>query len=44
MLFEDSTVEAIQDLLPAWVVDLFAAVIDLGDPLFLSYSCRWCTG
>jgi membrane-associated phospholipid phosphatase len=34
MLFEDSTVEAIRDPLPAWVVDLFAAVTDLGDPLF----------
>jgi membrane-associated phospholipid phosphatase len=34
MLFEDSTVEAVRDPLPSWVVDLFGIVTGLGDPLF----------
>jgi membrane-associated phospholipid phosphatase len=33
MLFEDSSVEAVRDPLPTWVVELFAVVTHLGDPL-----------
>jgi len=34
MLFEESSVEAVQEPFPGWAIDAFAVITDFGDPLF----------